>query len=148
MTTTHNYEVNLKWLGERKGMVQSPVLNDTLEVATPPEFPKGMPGIWSPEHLFVASVSSCLMSTFLSVAENSRLVFISFDCNAVGTIGQVEGGYKVTHITLKPVLVIPASQREDRALRVIEMAERLCMISNSISTEIHLEPSVVIDANV
>lgn len=144
MAASHDYEVNLKWLSDRKGMVQSPVLNDTFEVATPPEFPKGMPGIWSPEHLFVAAVVSCLMTTFLAVAENSKLEFISFDCNAVGTIEQVEGKYKVTHITLKPVLVIPATQREDRALRIIEMAEKHCLISNSITTEVHLEPSVVV----
>jgi len=35
-----------------------------IEVATLPEFPKGIPGIWSPEHLFTAAVSSCLMTTF------------------------------------------------------------------------------------
>lgn len=144
MAASHDYEVNLKWLSDRKGMVQSPVLSDSIEVATPPEFPKGMPGIWSPEHLFVAAVSSCLMTTFLAVAENSKLEFISFDCNAVGMIEQVEGKYKVTHITLKPILVIPSSQREDRAVRIIEMAEKHCMISNSVTTEVHLEPTIVV----
>jgi peroxiredoxin-like protein len=144
MASSHHYEVDLKWLSERKGMVQSPLLNNTIEVATPPEFAKGMPGIWSPEHLFVAAVSSCLMTTFLAVAENSKLEYISFDCNAVGTIEQVEGKYKVTHITLKPVLVIPPTQREDRAIRVVEMAEKHCMISNSVTSEIHLEPSIVV----
>lgn len=42
-----------------------------IEVATPPEFPKGIPGMWSPEHLFTAAVSGCLMTTFLSIAEKS-----------------------------------------------------------------------------
>jgi organic hydroperoxide reductase OsmC/OhrA len=73
----YNYEVNLSWTENRKGIVSSPVLEKTTEVATPPEFPKGMEGIWSPEHLFVAAIESCLMTTFLSVAENSKLEFTS-----------------------------------------------------------------------
>jgi organic hydroperoxide reductase OsmC/OhrA len=61
---------------DRKGKLCSPELSKEngpcIEVATPPEFPKGMPGIWSPEHLFTAAVSSCLMTTFLAIAENSK----------------------------------------------------------------------------
>ena len=79
MEKVHYYDVNLKWLADRKGLMSSPVLHTTLEVATPPEFAKGMPGIWSPEHLLVAAVNSCLMTTFLAIAENSKLEFISFE---------------------------------------------------------------------
>ncbi|MCS3797759.1 hypothetical protein [Niastella sp. OAS944] len=50
MNNAHYYEVDLDWLADREGLVSSPVLNTKIEVATPPEFPKGMPGIWSPEH--------------------------------------------------------------------------------------------------
>ncbi len=67
----------MKWTSigcqTEKDWFSSPVLNTKIEVATPPEFPKGIAGIWSPEHLLVAAVSSCLMTTFLAVAENSKL---------------------------------------------------------------------------
>jgi organic hydroperoxide reductase OsmC/OhrA len=86
MANEHNYEVNLHWKQDRKGEVSSPVLNDKIEVVTPPEFPKGIEGSWSPEHLFTAAVSSCLMTTFLAVAENSKLDFVSFDCKANGKL--------------------------------------------------------------
>ena len=69
----------------------SPELNKKnsvcIEVATPPEFPKGIAGIWSPEHLFVAAISGCLMTTFLAIAENSTLEFTSFSCQAKGKSG-------------------------------------------------------------
>jgi organic hydroperoxide reductase OsmC/OhrA len=81
----HYYNVEVNWQNDRKGILSSPELNKSnieknnyIEVATPPEFPKGMPGIWSPEHLFTAAVSSCLMTTFLSIAENSKLEFTNF----------------------------------------------------------------------
>jgi len=50
-------------------------LDESLDVATPPQFPKGIERVWSPEHLFTAAVNSCLMTTFLSIAENSKLEF-------------------------------------------------------------------------
>ena len=79
MSTPFHYEVDLVWQSDRKGTISSPVLSNTIEVATPPEFPKGMPGIWSPEHLLVAAVNSCYMTTFLAIAENSKLPFVSLN---------------------------------------------------------------------
>ncbi len=75
MQEPHYYDVTVTWQHDRKGIMQSDTLPNTIEVATPPEFTKGMPGIWSPEHLLVAAVNSCLMTTFLAIAENSRLAF-------------------------------------------------------------------------
>ena len=74
----HFYNVDLSWSTDRKGILTSSELDQEIAVATPPQFPKGMPNIWSPEHLFTASVSSCFMTTFLSIAENSRLEFEAF----------------------------------------------------------------------
>jgi organic hydroperoxide reductase OsmC/OhrA len=71
MNETHNYEVNLQLEQNTKGTLSSPVLPSKIEVATPPGFQNGMAGIWSPEHLFVASVNACLMATFLAIASNS-----------------------------------------------------------------------------
>ena len=34
----HYYNVNLKWIADRKGKMVSAELNDTIEVATPPQF--------------------------------------------------------------------------------------------------------------
>jgi len=78
MTVEHNYEVDVNWVKDRIGILYSPELNDEVQVATPPQFPKGIDKVWSPEHLFVAAVNSCLMTTFLSIAENSKLEFEKF----------------------------------------------------------------------
>jgi len=96
----HFYHVDLNWNSNRKGVLSSPELatenGPEIEVATPPEFPKGMPGIWSPEHLFTAAVSGCLMTTFLSIAENSKLDFISFSCKSHGKLEQVNGKFEMS----------------------------------------------------
>lgn len=146
MDSEHIYEVGLTWTGDRKGTLNSPILPSTIEVATPPQFPKGIPGIWSPEHLFVAAVSSCLMTTFLAIAENSRLEFSHFSCHAKGLLDKVEGKYQVTEITLYPVVTLTNDEQIDKAKRVLEMSERNCLISNSIKTNVHLEPEVKVEA--
>ena len=61
-----------------------------------------LPGIWSPEHLFTAAVSSCLMTTFLAVAENFGLSFSNFSCKSKGKLEKVEGRYMMTEIILEP----------------------------------------------
>lgn len=144
MSQVHTYEVNVEWDEKRKGTMSSPALNDKIEVATPPEFPKGMEGIWSPEHLYVASVNSCLMTTFLAIAENSKLEFTDFNCKAVGTLEKVDGKFAISEITLYPEVTITREKDLERARRILEKSEAACLISKSVKTEIHLDPKMTI----
>ena len=142
MDATHYYEVNLVWDSATQGTLSSPIINSKIDVVTPPEFPRGIKEKWTPEHLFVAAVNSCLMSTFLLVADNSKFDFVSFECNAVGKIEKVAGKFAVTEIVLTPKLIIPITQNEGKAKRVLEMSEKACAIANSINTKIILEPII------
>jgi peroxiredoxin-like protein len=141
---SHQYNVNLKWNAERVGEVSSPELNSKIEVATPPQFPKGVEGIWSPEHFFTAAVNSCFMTTFLAIAENSRLEFKEFNCNAVGILDQVDGKFLMTEVILSPTLVITKEDDKEKALRVLDKSEKACLISNSINSKVSLNPLVTI----
>ena len=140
----HNYEVNLEWVKDRIGTIGSPTLTQSIEIATPPEFPKGMGGIWSPEHLFAAAVNSCLMTTFLAIAENSKLDFVSLNSTAIGILDKVDGKYMMTEVVLRPTLVINNPGVQEKAKRVLEMSEKACLISNSIKSKIVFEPVIQI----
>lgn len=144
MTQEHFYEVSVEWNSERRGTMSSPVLNDTLEVATPPEFPKGMAGIWSPEHLLVAAVNSCLMTTFLAIADNSKLDFTHFASKGVGKLEVVDGKYIISEIILMPVLTLPTDDQKERAMRVLHKAEAACLISNSVKSKIFFQPEIIV----
>jgi peroxiredoxin-like protein len=143
MNTEHNYVVDVKWERDRLGLLSSHDLNTTIETATPPEFPKGMKGIWSPEHLLVAAVNSCLMTTFLAIAENSRLNFTNFESKAVGKLEVIEGKFMISEITLMPVVTVVNEADKDRAERILQKSEAACLISNSIKSKINFKPSVV-----
>jgi peroxiredoxin-like protein len=141
----HSYNIHLKWKNDRKGMMSSPELPTMIEVATPPEFDKGIPNIWSPEHLFTASVISCFMTTFLAIAEYSKLDFISFECNAEGILEKIDGKYLMTKIILKPTLTITELDKIEKAQRVLEKSETACLISNSIKSDVELKPTINIE---
>lgn len=144
----HYYNVNINWKNDRKGEMCSPELNseggNCIEVATPPEFSKGMPGIWSPEHLFTAAVSSCLMTTFLAIAENYRLTFSDFSCLSKGKMEQVEGKFMMSEIILEPVVTITDERDREKAERVLQRAEAACLISNSVRAVVTMNTTIKI----
>ncbi len=142
MSATHFYDVKVTWNSDRKGNMTSTVLPGSIEVATPPEFPNGIPGIWSPEHLLVAAVNSCLMTTFLAIAENSKLEFEAFTSNAIGKLEIVDGKYMISEIELMPVLTIKKEQDKERAERILVKSEAACLISNSVKSKIVLKAEV------
>jgi peroxiredoxin-like protein len=142
MQPEHYYDVAVRWDSERKGTLSSTVLPSTIEVATPPQFPQGMPGIWSPEHLLVAAVNSCLMTTFLAIAANSRLDFESFRSDAAGKLEVIEGKYMISEITLKPTVIIANEEDREKAERVLRKSEAACLITNSVKSSVTMIPQV------
>jgi len=144
MSYSHSYTINLSWQHDRQGILTSTELDQQLKVATPPPFPKGIERVWSPEHLFTAAISSCLMTTFLAIAENFKLDFENFTCPATGKLDQVEGKYKMTEVVLEPVVTVFDEKDESKALRVLEKAEAACLITNSVTARVIMKPKVII----
>ena len=142
MTIEHDYEVDLNWIQDRIGVLYSPELNDEMQVATPPQFPKGIDKVWSPEHLFTAAVNSCLMTTFLSIAENSKLEFKKFSSKAYGKLEQIDGRYIMSEIMLMPSLTILREEDREKALKVLTKSEAACLISNSVKSKIIFKPEI------
>ena len=135
---SHIYQVDVKWMADRIGEASSPELLNTIDVATPPQFPKGLEGVWSPEHFFTAAVNGCFMTTFLAIAENSKLSFTSFHCTADGKLEKVDGKYLMTEVALKPILVIESESDREKAERILQKSESACLISNSIKSKVSL----------
>ena len=135
---SHIYQVDVKWMADRIGEASSPELLNTIDIATPPQFPKGLEGVWSPENFFTAAVNGCFMTTFLAIAENSKLSFASFQCTADGKLEKVDGKYLMTEVILKPILVIESESDREKAERILQKSESACLISNSIKSKVSL----------
>lgn len=143
MSDTHIYTTSVEWTKQKRGALSSASL-PTLEVATPPNFPGGHEGIWSPEHLFTAAAEVCLMTTFLSLAEKAKLAFRSYKSEAEGKLDKVEKGFLMTKIHIKPTVVIAEESRREEVMKLFEKAHTYCLISNSMRTEVTVEPIVLV----
>lgn len=139
----HFYNTEVEWKKDRIGNMSSPELNHQFEVATPPQFPKGVEGVWSPEHLLTAAVGSCFMTTFLAIAENSKLNFSGFSCKAQGKLDTVEGKLQITEVILRPTVKIMQESDKEKAERIINKSEAACLISNSIKAKVTLQPEIL-----
>lgn len=139
------YNTGVKWNGQRRGTLSSFGLPD-LAISTPPEF-KGEAGVWTPEHLFVAAAEICLMATFIGIAELSKLDVSSYYSEAHGRLEKGGGpGLRFTEITIRPSIEIRSMEQQALAQRVMEKAEKTCLVANSMLTTIRVEPTFVATA--
>lgn len=144
MDEIHCYTTEVVWEKERIGKLSSPSFPD-IKVATPSEFPKGVPNTWSPEHLFVASANICLMTTFLAIAENSKFDFKSFRSEATGKLERVDGKFMISEIEFKPEITIEDAGKKEKAIRLLEKSEAACLISNSMKSKMILTPTIKVE---
>jgi organic hydroperoxide reductase OsmC/OhrA len=135
---TFRYPGTLVWTDARRGRASVPGKPD-LEVGSPPEF-RGEEGVWSPEHLFVASLSTCLMLTFLSLAERRGLEVTAYESGAEGLLENIDGRYRITAVTVRPQVTLKSEAGVNVAREIMDKVEEHCFISNSITSKIGLQP--------
>jgi peroxiredoxin-like protein len=141
MSSEYRFRARGEWTSDRRGRVQGDAEAPELDFGAPPEF-QGAPGVWSPEHLLVAAVVTCFITTFQAIADFSKFKFDGLKVVGEGVLEKGEGGYKFTRIFLQPVLTIEREEDRERAQRLLEKAERSCLISRSLQSEIVLQPTV------
>jgi peroxiredoxin-like protein len=138
------FEVQLNWLNAQKGILTAEDVKGSLYVGTPHVF-GGEGQEWSPEHLFLSSVSSCFMSTFLVFARKLGFEISHFMCNAIGQVELVNGKYCFTQINVFPKIYVASEDLREKASTAIQKTQQYCLISNSISAEIIYHPELLID---
>jgi organic hydroperoxide reductase OsmC/OhrA len=97
---------------------------------------------WSPETLLTAAVADCFVLSFRAVAAASKLAWLTLDVSATGTLGKVERSMRFTQMDVKATLRVPAASDPARAQRLLERAEQVCLIGNSLVCPRHLEAHV------
>jgi organic hydroperoxide reductase OsmC/OhrA len=97
-----------------------------------------------PEEAFVASISSCHMLWFLSIAADQGFRVDQYLDEAVGVMGKnAAGKTAVTLVTLHPRVTFSGEQVPTSA-QINELhhkAHEECFIANSVTTEILCEPA-------
>ncbi|WP_435237607.1 OsmC family protein [Psychromonas sp. PT13] len=139
----HLYNVQIKTTPESEIKLSSQGIPD-LVASAPAEF--GGPGDqWSPETLFMSSIASCFALSFKAVAGASSFTWKGLQCEAIGQLEKVERTIKFTQITTKVKLTIGNDVDKQKAIKLIEKSESICLVTNSVSANVKLEYDIVIE---
>ena len=130
--------------GQPEGAVglTSPGLPD-IATASPPEF-GGPGGVWSPETLLCASIADCFVLSFRAVARASRCEWSEVACRVEGILERIEGVTQFTRYRIFASLKVPSEAAREKATRLLERAEHICLISSSLRGERILVTEVVV----
>ena len=115
----------------------------TIDASSAPIY-KGNPAFVNPEEAFVASLASCHMLTFLSIAAWKGFVVEEYHDEAVGILAKdADRNTAMTRVTLRPRITFGGAEPpSDEAINKLhESAHRKCFIANSVKTEIVVEPA-------
>ncbi|VVM07540.1 hypothetical protein MAMC_01681 [Methylacidimicrobium cyclopophantes] len=113
----------------------------SLEVTAPAQF--GGPGnVWSPEELLTASVASCFLLTFDTLAEFARLPWIELSCPTEAILEMADGKRRFTRFSLRPTLKLPRGADAQKAEHLLRKAEERCLVTASLSGAVTLSASI------
>ena len=137
----HTYSVSAQ--GSAIGAV--PVVSQGLpaiETAPPPEF-DGPGGVWSPETLLVAAIANCFILTFRGVSRAAHFTWEKLETQVDGTLDRVSGSTQFTRNTTRATLTVKAGTDHAKARELLERAEKICLVANSLRGERILEVQVL-----
>lgn len=137
-----HFEASLDWIEGRTCVVAAGEGREPLRVGPPPEF-RGEPGLWTPEHLFLTAIDSCLMVTFAGMAARHDLQILSYRSSIDGLLEYSGGSFRFTEVVLKPKVRVDEGAIEI-ARDLLSKAHDACLISNSLSTRVKVEPEILV----
>ena len=136
----HQYEIELTGAPAGYATVSGTGLPD-LTTAPPSEY-DGPGDAWSPEHLLLASVSSCFLFTFRAVASASRVDFVEIGTHATGTVAKVDGVTRFTEIRVRATVTVATGSNLDALRRALDKAAERCLVSSSLVTPVRVEATI------
>ena len=93
-----------------------------------------------PEEAFLASVSSCHMLFFLSIASKKKYVIERYEDYPVGLLKEIKGKKAITTITLSPKVIFDGNSPSIKTIEQMHnLAHSNCYIANSIIANIQIK---------
>ncbi len=128
------------WKEKKIGIIESNS-NEKITVATPPEF-GGPPNYWSPEQLFVASIGSCLMSTFLFFVERMNIQLLTYHSKTEAVLEKTRDGLRFTKAYVDMFIEVKEQSEIPQIRNLKSKLEKFCPVSASLNFPITLELKV------
>ena len=139
-----NYRVKAIQGENRMCKITAAEVGTVIECATPPGFPKGIPGRWSPETFFLAAIAGCYVHNFQMFCDKLQLQPVSLECEASGTVAMVNDRCAFTKVMLNPIVTLANYEDEALALDIMEQAQHYCLISNSVNCPVSVSENIMV----
>ena len=97
--------------------------------------------------LMVAAAADCFVLTFRTIANMSKLRWVSMVCDAKGTLDRRDGVMRFTSIELHARLLLPAGADPDKAQKMLEKTRKSCIVGNSLKFEPTLRAEIVVEVS-
>jgi peroxiredoxin-like protein len=141
MSDQLQYSVSANWMAGERSTVSAEGIERKIEFAAPVEF-NGEAGFWTPEHFLLAAVASCFTTTFRAIARYSKLDVEALEIHLDGTLTKNPAGWDFTSIVIRPKLTIYDEKDRPRACRILEKAERGCLIARALKCGVEMHATV------
>jgi organic hydroperoxide reductase OsmC/OhrA len=135
--TDNRYSRGHRWVFD--GGVEVPASSSPHVVP----LPMSVAAAVDPEEAFVASLSSCHMLWFLSIAAKRKFAVDSYRDEAVGVMAaDGSGNQAMTRVTLRPEARFGGDRRPtaDEVMAMHHEAHERCYIARSVKSEVRCEP--------
>jgi organic hydroperoxide reductase OsmC/OhrA len=135
------FGTDMSWVDGKRSVLSANDVEGTIYVETPVAFGgQGKP--WTPEHLFLGSISSCLISTYVALAGKFQFTIRGMKCGAVGQVEMVDGRYQFTQVDLYPQIAVDDDVKE-KAVKAFEKATKHCLITNSLGIPVFYHSEII-----
>ena len=81
----------------------------------------------------MGAVADCFILTFRAIARASKLEWTNLECSAEGVLDRVERVTRFTEFTVRAKLTVPAGTDIDKAQRLLEKSEEVCLVTRSMT---------------
>jgi organic hydroperoxide reductase OsmC/OhrA len=131
------HRAQVRWNADRDDLRGHTIelAGQTLAASSAPEL-GGNPEKADPEEMFVASLSSCHMLWFLSLARAARVRVVSYEDEPEGTMD----GIRFTRVVLRPRVVFEGEVDGEQVRSLHRRAHERCFIANSVNCPVEVEP--------
>jgi peroxiredoxin-like protein len=141
MAEGHRFRVVAWWASGRTGIAKSSSAPNAIHFTSPPAF-GGLEGRWTPEDLLLCAVASCYTTTFRTLAEYSKFEYTDLQVEADGVISKSAAGYSFGEVLIRANLTISQEDERAQAIKLLNKAKEVCLVSRALALEQRFEPSV------
>jgi organic hydroperoxide reductase OsmC/OhrA len=152
MPKQHHYLLQVQWTGntgQGTNNYRSYERSHTVSIEGKPELEcssdaafRGDKTKYTPEDLFIASLSACHMLWYLHLCSDEGIVVVDYVDKATGIMVETaNGGGYFTEVTLSPTVTVAKQSMVDKANELHKKANEFCFIARSVNFPVYHKPA-------